>query len=49
MDQRKGVDAAEKQNQKRSPVNTLINNWQEYAKYYFNFNKMFFINKANQT
>lgn len=34
MDQGRGEDVAEKQNPKHSPVTTLINNWQEYAKYY---------------
>lgn len=34
MDQGRGAVAAEKWNPKRSPVNTLINSWQEYAKYY---------------
>lgn len=29
----RGEDAAGKQNPTRSPVNTLINNWQDYAKY----------------
>lgn len=34
MDQGRGEDVAEKRNPKHSLVNMLINNWQEYAKYY---------------
>lgn len=33
-DQGRGEDVAEKRYPKHSPVNMLINNWQEYAKYY---------------
>lgn len=33
-DQGRGEDVAEKRYPKHSPVNTLINNWQEHAKYY---------------
>lgn len=47
----RGEDAAGKRNPTRSPVNTLINNWQDYAKYDRSLilNKMFFIKQANQT